>query len=171
MTDRVNLFQRLLRAVLRLRPTSSVSTSVNKSQSDTVNVGGALALNNTRGSPMTFGAGTGGTPIPLALNGVGDAPVAGALSSVTGDNTYGGAVSVGAQLSLLQQFDRDCGRRGALCLEDIESQFKSWIARGRRRPDRQRQPRFFELLPHQLNHGQIPGRFRVGRRLAIPSPS
>jgi putative ATP-dependent endonuclease of OLD family len=36
MADRVNLFQRLLRAALRLRPTSSGSTSTENSQPDTV---------------------------------------------------------------------------------------------------------------------------------------
>ncbi len=74
----------------------TTANGLGNSSGATVNAGGALVLNNSSGSPITFGGGTSGTPVPLTVNGVGDAGAAGALASVAGANTYAGAITVGS---------------------------------------------------------------------------
>ncbi len=76
----------------------SSPTALGNSASAAVAAGGALVLNNTSGSPATFGATTANASvaIPLTIDGAGNGTAAGALASTAGNNTYAGAVTVGA---------------------------------------------------------------------------
>ena len=64
--------------------------------------GGALVLNNTSGTPATFGTTPAavGVTIPLTLNGPGNANAAGALASISGNNTYPGAITLGSSATI-----------------------------------------------------------------------
>jgi autotransporter-associated beta strand protein len=76
--------------------------SLGNAVSAAVASGGALALNNTSGSAVSFGnLATGGGTIPLAIAGSGlSANPAGAIDSTHGNNTYTGAIALSANAKI-----------------------------------------------------------------------